>query len=174
MTNIQITTETKTISRIVRDEHGRYSIPRPGVTAEEILDLASEIAAEKLHGGMFVESPEQAEKVIQHYFGNPENEQFAVLWMDTKHKVLAFDVLFHGTIDGASVYPREVVKAALKHNSASCLLIHNHPSGSTEPSSADRLLTERLKEALAIVDVRVLDHFIIGHNVYSFAKAGIL
>ncbi len=174
MTNIQITTETKAISRIVRDEHGRYNIPRPGVTAEEILDLASEIAAEKLNNGMIVESPDQAEKVIQHHFGNPENEQFAVLLMDTKHKVLGFEVLFHGTIDGASVYPREVVKAALKHNAAAIILVHNHPSGITTPSDADEKLTKRLQEALALVDVRILDHFIIGHDVYSFAQNHLL
>lgn len=174
MNNTHNNTVTKAINRIVRDEAGRYNIPRPGITAEEILDLASEIAAEKLQGRVTIESPEQAEKIIQHHFGNPESEQFAVLWMDTKNTVLAFDVLFYGTIDGASVYIRELVKAALRHNAASCILVHNHPSGITEPSHSDRSLTERIKEGLGLIDVRILDHFIVGHDVYSFAKNGLI
>ncbi len=85
-----------------------------------------------------------------------------VCFLDTKHRVLAFEVLFYGTIDGASVYPRQVVKRALANNAAALILTHNHPSGVAEPSQADKILTERLKEALALVDVRVLDHFIVG------------
>ena len=81
---------------------------------------------------------------------------------DIRHRVLAFEALFHGTIDGASVYPRQVVKRALAHNAAAVILTHNHPSGIAEPSQADRLLTTRLKDALALIDVRVLDHFIVG------------
>lgn len=90
------------------------------------------------------------------------HELFACLFLDTRHRVLAFEVLFHGSIDGASVYPRQVVKRALAHNAAALILTHNHPSGVAEPSQADRQLTARLKEALALVEVRVLDHFVIG------------
>ncbi|MCY1404001.1 hypothetical protein D9M71_191980 [compost metagenome] len=87
---------------------------------------------------------------------------FACLFLDSRHRVLAFEVLFHGSIDGASVYPRQVVKRALAHNAAALILTHNHPSGVAEPSQADRALTQRMKDALALVDVRVLDHFIVG------------
>ncbi|MCY1425563.1 hypothetical protein D9M71_413530 [compost metagenome] len=98
---------------------------------------------------------------------------FACLFLDTRHRVLAFEVLFHGSIDGASVYPRQVVKRALAHNAAALILTHNHPSGVAEPSQADRLLTQRLKDALALVDVRVLDHFIVGDGEpLSMAERG--
>lgn len=93
-----------------------------------------------------------------------EHEVFAVLFLDARHRLLAFEELFFGTIDGATVYPRQVVKRALYWNCAALILTHNHPSGCTDPSQADRFLTERLKEALALVDVRVLDHFIVGEG----------
>ncbi|EKM95994.1 hypothetical protein C211_09813 [Stutzerimonas degradans] len=92
------------------------------------------------------------------------HELFGCLFLDSRHRVLAFEVLFHGTIDGASVYPRQVVKRALAQNAAAVILTHNHPSGVAEPSQADRQLTQRLKEALALIDVRVLDHFIVGEG----------
>ena len=91
-----------------------------------------------------------------------ESEVFGILLMDTKNRILTFRELFYGTIDGASVYPREVVKQALRHNAATAILVHNHPSGDPTPSQADKLLTERLKEALALIDVRVLDHIVVG------------
>ncbi len=93
-----------------------------------------------------------------------EHEVFAVVFLDAKHRVLQFEVLFHGSIDSASIYPRQVVKRALAHNAAAVILSHNHPSGCPEPSLADRVLTARLKEALGLVDVRVLDHFIVGEG----------
>ena len=93
-----------------------------------------------------------------------EHEVFGVIFLDAKHRVLAFEVLFHGSIDGASVYPRQVVKRSLAHNAAAAIFVHNHPSGCTEPSQADRVLTARLKEALALIEVRVLDHFIVGEG----------
>ena len=90
------------------------------------------------------------------------HEVFGCLFLDAKHRVLAFEALFHGSIDSASVYPRQVVKRALAHNAAALILTHNHPSGVAEPSQADRVLTRRLKDALELVEVRVLDHFIVG------------
>ena len=93
-----------------------------------------------------------------------EHEVFGVIFLDAQHRVLAFEVLFHGSIDGASVYPRQVVKRSLAHNAAATIFVHNHPSGCTEPSLADHTLTVRLKEALALVEVRVLDHFIVGEG----------
>ncbi|WP_419709595.1 JAB domain-containing protein [Pseudomonas sp. NFX224] len=92
------------------------------------------------------------------------HEVFALLCLDSQHRVLSFEVLFFGSIDGASVYPREVVIKALEHNAAAVIISHNHPSGCSEPSAADRVLTARLSNALAMVEVRVLDHIIIGEG----------
>lgn len=100
-------------------------------------------------------------------------EVFAVAFLDNRHRLIACEELFRGTIDGAGVYPREVVREALKHNAAAMILAHNHPSGVAEPSRADRTLTERLAEALALVDVRILDHVVVGDNdTASFAERG--
>jgi DNA repair protein RadC len=104
-----------------------------------------------------------------------DREVFACLFLDNRHRVIAFEELFFGTIDTASVHPREVLKAALRHNAAALILTHNHPSGVAEPSRADELLTRRLKEALALVDIRVLDHIVIGDgDPVSLAERGLL
>ena len=103
------------------------------------------------------------------------NEVFAVVFLDSQHQVLAYEPLFKGSVDQTSVYPRVVVQRALALNASALILAHQHPSGVTEPSVADRALTDRLKAALAMVDVRVVDHFIVGKgNPYSFAEAGLL
>ena len=100
-------------------------------------------------------------------------EVFACLYLDNRHRVLHFEELFRGTIDGASVHPREVVKAALHRNAAAVILAHNHPSGVAEPSAADRQITERLKSALQLVEIRVLDHLVVGdQDCVSFAERG--
>lgn len=102
-------------------------------------------------------------------------EVFACLYLDNRHRVIAFEELFRGTIDGASVHPREVVRQCLAHNAAAVIFAHNHPSGVAEPSAADRAITHRLREALALVDVRVLDHFVIGSgSPTSLAQRGML
>jgi len=104
-----------------------------------------------------------------------EHEVFAVLFLDTRHRVIEFRQMFRGTIDGASVHSREVVKVALSLNAAAVIFAHNHPSGLAEPSRADIRITERLKAALELVDVRTLDHFLVGHKQYvSFAESGLL
>jgi len=104
-----------------------------------------------------------------------QREQFACAFLDAQHRVIEFEVLFAGTLTQTSVYPREVVKAALKHNAAAVIFAHNHPSGFAEPSQADQLLTETLRRALALVDVKVLDHIIVGRAVVmSFAERGLL
>lgn len=106
--------------------------------------------------------------------GEP-NEVFAVVFLDTQHQVLAYEPMFKGTVDQTSVYPRVVVQRALALNASAVILAHQHPSGVTEPSSADRALTDRLKAALTMVDVRVVDHFIVGKGTpYSFAESGLL
>lgn len=104
-----------------------------------------------------------------------EHEVFAVVFLDNRHRVLAFEEMFRGTIDGTSVYPREVAKAALAHNAAAVILAHNHPSGVPEPSRADVRLTERLREGLALLDIRVLDHIIVGSDEpVSLAERGLI
>ncbi|MBB2897718.1 DNA repair protein RadC [Pseudomonas sp. AS2.8] len=118
--------------------------------------------AEGLKRDSALESPQQVRDYLKARLRHEPHEIFGCLFLDTRHRVLAFEALFHGTIDGASVYPRQVVKRALAHNAAAVILTHNHPSGIAEPSQADRLLTTRLKDALALIDVRVLDHFIVG------------
>ncbi|WP_436882161.1 RadC family protein [Enterobacter asburiae] len=102
-----------------------------------------------------------------------EREALSVLWLDNQHRLIAHDTLFLGTINTITVHPREVVKAGLKHNAAACVLAHNHPSGEAEPSKADRLITERLKQALELVDTRLLDHLVVGGmGIVSFAERG--
>ncbi len=119
-------------------------------------------------------SPEHAQDYIRACIAHNESEVFAVLFMDNRHRVISFDVMFHGTIDGASVYPREVVKRALEHNAAAVILAHNHPAGISTPSEADKALTIRLKDALALIDVRVIDHIIIGEDTYTFSEHGLI
>lgn len=103
------------------------------------------------------------------------SEVFSVLWLDNRHRLIAFEELFHGTVDGASVHPREVVRAALHHNAAACILAHNHPSGLAEPSAADRKITSQLRDALGLVGVRVLDHLVVGAGEpVSMAARGLI
>lgn len=106
------------------------------------------------------------------YAGKQDREHFALMLLDSQHRVLECNVIFSGTIDGASIYPREIVKAALYANAAAVILAHNHPSGQAQPSAADRRITERIKSALALLDIRVLDHVIVGDSCYSFAQSG--
>ena len=119
-------------------------------------------------------SPEASKDYVKLQLARYEHEVFACLWLDNRNRVINFNKLFRGTIDGASVYPREVVKAALKHNAAAVIFAHNHPSGVAEPSQADEAITRRLKEALSLIDVRVLDHLVVGSEVISFAERGLL
>lgn len=120
-------------------------------------------------------SPLTTRQYLQAKIADYPHEVFACLFLDNRHRVICFEELFNGTIDGASVYPREVVKRALRHNAAALILCHNHPSGIAEPSQADRHITRRLVDALALVDIRVLDHIVIGDGqAVSFAERGLL
>jgi DNA repair protein RadC len=104
-----------------------------------------------------------------------EREVFSVLWLDARNRLIAYEAMFFGTLTHTSVHPREVVRAALRHNAASAIIVHNHPSGEPDQSAADRTLTEALKNALALVDVRILDHIIVaGTNSLSFAERGLI
>ena len=119
-------------------------------------------------------SPQDSKDYVKLKLATYEHEVFACLFLDQRHRVICFEEMFKGTIDGANVYPREVVKATLKHNAAAVIFAHNHPSGNAEPSQSDERITKRLKDALALIDVRVLDHLVVGEDVISFAERGLL
>ncbi|KIH81072.1 RadC family protein [Pseudomonas batumici] len=131
---------------------------------QAVLEMARRHLAERLRRDSVLESPRAVRDYLKAMLRHEPHEVFACLFLDSKHRVLAFEPLFHGSIDNTSVYPRQVVKRALAHNAAALILCHNHPSGVAEPSQADHVLTKRLKAALEFVDVRVLDHFIVGEG----------
>lgn len=118
--------------------------------------------------------PQRTREYLTLHVGALEYEVFGLMYLDNRHHLIAVEDLFRGTIDGASVHPREVVKSVIHHSAAACIAFHNYPSGHSQPSHADELITLRLKEALALVDVRLLDHLIVGETMYSFAEAGLL
>jgi len=121
-------------------------------------------------------SPVAVRAYLKLKLGALEHEEFHAIWLDAQNRIIAFDRLFSGTLTQASVYPREVVKAAMWHNAAACIIAHNHPSGIPEPSRADEMLTRTLKEVLSMVDVKILDHFIVAgnNNPLSFAERGLI
>ena len=142
---------------------------------QAVLEMARRHTFEELDRGDVLTSPEATRAYLSNQLRNYPYEVFACLFLDNQHHILEFEELFRGTIDGASVYPREVVKKALDHNAAAVIFAHNHPSGISEPSQADKLITNKLKQALDLLDIRVLDHFIIGDGMpYSFAEHGLL
>ncbi len=125
--------------------------------------------------GESMTSPAAVRNYLRLKLSGLEHEVFCVMFLDSQHRVIGFEEMFRGTLNQASVYPREVVKKALANNAAGVILAHNHPSGETTPSMADQNLTDALKSALALVDVRVLDHFIVGGtDVLSFAEQGLM
>ncbi|MEZ8105848.1 MULTISPECIES: RadC family protein [Vibrio] len=138
----------------------------------EILEHAAEILATRYVRGDALISPNATKEYVRCKLGSYEREVFALLLLDNQNRLIEFKELFHGTVDAASVYPREVVKAVLEVNAAAVIMAHNHPSGDSTPSQADRRITERLKDALALVDVRVLDHIVTGETCTSFAERG--
>jgi DNA repair protein RadC len=154
---------------LVRDERGDYRRASP----DEVLQAARNVLAKRVRRGTRFTAPQAVREYLSVKLGDREHEVFLVVMLDNQHRLIEACEMFRGTIDGASVYPREVVKEALTHNAAAVILAHNHPSGVAEPSAADRTLTERLKAALAVVDIRVLDHFVVGGDTcVSFAERG--
>jgi len=158
-------------SLLVRDVAGDY---RPA-NADEVLAAARRVLAGQMRNCEVLGSPEVVRDFLRVKLGMLEHEVFAVLMLDVQNRLIEYVELFRGTVSQTSVYPREVVKEALVRNAAALILVHNHPSGATQPSRADELLTQSLKQALALVDVKVLDHFLIaGSGVMSFAERGLL
>lgn len=143
-------------------------------TAMDILGSAARIIAEKFINKNAFNNPDATKEFLTYKLAGYEREVFAVMMLDNQHQLIEFNELFFGTIDTAHVYPREVVKAVLAVNASAVIFAHNHPSGETEPSSADKQITKRLTDALGLIDVRVLDHIIIGRTPVSFAERGLL
>ncbi|MBC3863013.1 DNA repair protein RadC [Undibacterium jejuense] len=140
-----------------------------------VLELAKRAINEELKVNTSLSSPQAVKNYLQLLIGNKTYESFAVLFLDIKNRLIVSEELFRGTLNHASVYPREVVKTALFHNAAAIILAHNHPSGSCEPSRADIDMTKNLQQALGLVDIKVLDHFIVANpHVYSFAEHGLM
>jgi DNA repair protein RadC len=129
---------------------------------DRIVALGIEILERRLERGVALTDPSAAGHYCAAQLRDFDREVFGVLFLDSRHRLLGFEILFYGTIDGAEVYPREVARAALRMNAAAMIVCHNHPSGSNEPSAADRALTLRLRDALAMLEIRLLDHFVIG------------
>jgi len=149
-------------------------VTRPA-TADEIIEAACAILSRRVRRGAALSNPRTTRDFLKLRLAGHDHEVFAILFLDNRHRVIEFVPLFRGTIDGASVYPREVVKEALARNAAAVILAHNHPSGVAEPSAADELITNRLRDALALIDVRVLDHLVVtGDAIVSFAERGLL
>lgn len=156
----------------IQDSTGSYVPAADDVIVHEALRVTGKVV--RAHGPV-LSNPRIVKQHLQLRFADLEHEVFVVLFLSNRHKLIKLEEMFRGTIDGASVYPREVVKRALQLNAAAVIFAHNHPSGLPEPSQADELITRRLKEALALVDVRVLDHLVIGTDfVESFAERGLL
>lgn len=142
---------------------------------QAVLEMARRHLAEKLTRGAALNSSADTKLFLQARLRDRPHEVFCCLFLDNRHRVLAFEELFRGTLNGTAVYPREIVKRAMAHNAAAVVLVHNHPSGAAEPSRADELLTVRLREALGLVDVRVLDHVVVGDGeMVSFSERGLL
>ncbi len=149
--------------------------PAKYVQLQAVLEMARRALQEELQCGDALCSPRAVRDYLRLLLGGQQQEVFLALFLDTQHRVIATEELFRGTLSQTSVYPREVVKRALAHNAAAVILAHNHPSGVAEPSQADQLLTATLKQSLGLVDVRVLDHFVVaGGQTLSFAEKGFI
>jgi DNA repair protein RadC len=164
-----LTADAKTLCQAKGMGTARYA------TLQAVLELARRHYQELMQSGPALLNPQATRDYLHMRLRDLPHEVFCCLYLDNRHRVIAFEELFRGTLDGANVHPREVVKQALAHNAAALILAHNHPSGVAEPSQADELITRRLKDALALVDIRVLDHLIVGDGrCESFAERGLL
>jgi DNA repair protein RadC len=142
---------------------------------EEIIGSAQGVLSKRFRtGSPVLGSPARTRQFLRVRLGALDYEVFGCLHVDKRHRLIKAEDLFRGTIDGTSVHPREVVRSVILHGAAAVVLYHNHPSGEASPSQADELITQRLKEALALIDVRLLDHIIVGESAYSMAEHGLI
>ena len=144
------------------------------VQMQAVVEMSRRFLQEKMKRGDAMSNVSDVKNYLKSRLQNYPFEVFACLFLDNKHRVIEYEELFRGTIDAASVHPREVVRRVLHHNAAAIVLAHNHLSGVAEPSQSDNLITQKLKDALQLIDVRLLDHFVIGDEVVSFAERGLL
>lgn len=152
-----------------RNKNGRYKEADRATICETAARYVQPIT------GTAIRSPADTHDFLRAKLSHLEHELFSVIYLDNRHRVIQFEELFRGTVDGTSVYPREVVKQALRNNAAAIILAHNHPSGVAEPSQADERITKRIKAALELIDIRLLDHVIVGHSTTtSLASRGLL
>ena len=152
---------------------GYYATERP-VNQDDILNMAKQLIQRKYQRGRLIDSPNRAAEYLPIKLAHLEQETFWALFLDNSHRILAFEQLFTGTLNQAAVYPREVVKRALQLNAAALIFAHNHPSGESQPSRSDIEITQKLKTALALLDIVVLDHFIVaGDTATSMADLGL-
>lgn len=155
----------------VREQIAAYK----GLTPELVLSMGAELLKEKMQRGVSLTSPAMTMDYLQHVLKYRDREIFHVLFLDTRHRVIEGKNMFQGSIDGACVYPRVVAAEALKLSAAAVIVAHNHPSGVSEPSLADQAITRRLKDALQLLEIRLLDHFVIGDGIpVSMASRGML
>lgn len=158
---------------VVRDLLGNYICN--GATEQELLEAAESILRNKLERQGSLGNPTDSADFLRMRLGALLHEEFHIVWLDNRHRILDCQKLFTGTIDGASVHPREVVRAALNYNACAAILAHNHPSGVAEPSAADRAITKELRDALQLVGVRILDHIVVSAGeCVSMAARGLL
>jgi DNA repair protein RadC len=168
------------LRQLIAADRGRFCAAAGlGLVRYAELQAAAEIArrqlSQTLRAGPLLASPKATRDFLSARLRDLEHEVFCCIYLDKRHRLIQFEELFRGTIDGASVHPREIVKLALQRNAAAVIVAHNHPSGIAEPSQADELITQRVKEALALVDIRLLDHIIVGDGVsVSLAESGLL
>ena len=144
------------------------------VQMKAVVEMSQRYLDEKMRHGNVLTNASAVEDYLKLQLRNYSYEVFCCVFLDNKHRVIEFEELFRGTIDSASVHPREVIRRVIHHNAAAVIFSHNHPSGVAEPSQADQRITDTLKQALGFIDVRVLDHFIIGDDVVSFAQRGLI
>ncbi|MGX2028986.1 MULTISPECIES: RadC family protein [Methylocaldum] len=176
----ELLNEFGSLRALLESDFERFSRSRGLGTAkyallQAVLEMARRHLKETLRRGSALTSPDLTRRYLAAQLRSHPHEVFAALFLDNQHRIIEFEELFRGTIDGASVYPREVVKKALSFNAAAVIFAHNHPSGIAEPSEADKHITHRLKQALSLIDIRVLDHFIVGDGeAYSFAEHGLI
>jgi DNA repair protein RadC len=144
-------------------------------TAQDIFERAQALMAQRFRtGAPVLSSPSKTREFLRLRLGVLDHEVFSALFLTSRHRLIEYVELFRGTIDGASVHPREIVKEALSRNAAAVVIAHGHPSGDPSPSRADELVTQRLKEALSLVEIRLLDHLIVGNTVVSMAEMGLM
>jgi DNA repair protein RadC len=168
------------LRQLIAADRGRFCAAAGlGLVRYAELQAAAEISrrqlSQSLRAGPLLASPKATRDFLSARLRDLEHEVFCCIYLDKRHRLIQFEELFRGTIDGASVHPREIVKLALQRNAAAVIVAHNHPSGIAEPSQADELITQRVKEALALVDIRLLDHIVVGDGVsVSLAERGLM